>query len=130
MVSQLKRVCGAFDPIPDLTVIRTIWLSEKKDWSLPAVIVDYSRPIFDEGGENGMPLEGGDQFFFELAVKHAENGDPLATLEALEKKWIEVQAALAKAFEQNSISILNADVLDVTFGKQTALAFVCDIEIT
>lgn len=129
MVSEIRTLCDGISEIEDLTVIRSFWLAEKKDWDLPAAVIDYDRPIRSDGAESGLDFEDGHSFLLTLAVKRETKKDPFENLEELEEKIKLVEAKLEEKFPSASISFRETDISDITFGKQAALAFTCILEI-
>ena len=129
MVSEIRTLCDGISEIEDLTVIRSFWLAEKKDWDLPAAVIDYDRPIRSDGAESGLDFEDGHSFLLTLAVKREVKKDPFENLEELEEKIKLFEAKLEEKFPGASISFRETDISDITFGKQNALAFTCILEI-
>lgn len=132
MTTEIKAFCDALDTIPGLTVIRTLYLAEKKDWPLPAVVIDYARPIDEDAKEVGSSERLGDTFFFELGVKISDDeigADPFKPLEDLEAMLELIKAKIEATFPQASFSFNQDDVLPVMIGKQIALGYTAELEI-
>ncbi len=129
MVSELRAVADALSTLTGVSVLRTRWYAEKINAELPAIIIDYSRPEEPLLMENGIPVEGGDYFYLELAVSPISTADPLEALERLETLIEQALSALRTAFPNNTILFIQPETVEMPFAKQTSLSFICDLFI-
>ncbi len=129
MVSELRTLATALEPIEGVAVLRTRWYAETINAPLPAVIVDYERPIESLLLENGRDLPEGDFFYLEIAVKPTTTDDPLETLERLETLIEVVRERIYAAFADKTVLFLQPEVINMPFAKQTSLSFLCDLYI-
>jgi hypothetical protein len=129
MVSQFRAVIEALNSGTDLVVIPTMRSALKKEYPLPAIVVDYDKPVFEEFAENGPGAMSGNSYLVIIAVKSLTARDPLDELAELEQHLRSCIDALSSAFPQSSISVLDPDIDDILFGKQDALAITFELQI-
>ena len=129
MVAELRILADALGTISGISVLRTRWYAEKINASLPACIVDYSRPLEPLLTESGHELASGEFFYLELAVKPDFVNDPLEALERLEAILIQAKDAIRAAFPMHTVQFIQPEVIEMPFGKQSALSFICDLYI-
>jgi hypothetical protein len=131
MVSELRTLASALDTaLPEVKILRTRWYAEKVNAPLPAVIVDYLRPYEPLLLESGIDLPSGDFYYLEIAVKpESENDDPLNALERLENLVEQVKSVLHTAFPYQKVLLMTPETIEMPFGKQISLSFICDLYI-
>jgi hypothetical protein len=129
MVSELRCAADALAQIETIQVLRTRWYAEKINADLPAIIIDYSRPENSLLIESGLELPEGNYFYLEIAVKPDFESDPLEALERLETLITEVKNTLHAAFPSDKILFITPETIEMPFGKQTSLSFICDLYI-
>lgn len=129
MVSELRAVADALGLISGIDVLRTRWYAEKINADLPAIIIDYSRPADSLLLESGLDLPEGNYFYLEIAVGPDYETDPLEALERLEVFIEAAKNILRSAFPSDKVLFLTPETIEMPFGKQTSLSFICDLYI-
>ncbi len=116
MTPQYKSTIAALKTIPGLTVIPSSWLASKKDWPLPAVIVDLENPIFDCRTEDGALVEISTRMSMIFCVKPDED-DPTIAFAKLENYFWTGLQAIALAFPSKQLAVDLPQIDDFSFGK-------------
>lgn len=113
-VAALKTVAG-------LTVIKTSWLASRKEYPLPAVVVDIENPIFDSVTEDGTLQEIATRMSLVFFVKK-NDVYPESMIEDLENQAMAAVAAIGAAYSDKQIRIDLPQIDMMPFGKdQTTL---------
>ena len=111
------------DPIE---TIKTRWQAEKESHALPAFILDVNGPEDGELIENGRELPAGNFFYFEAAVRHED--DPITALGNLEAMIGIAETAFRNGIDA-AVVMMQKEISDVPFGKQTSLSFMCTLYV-
>jgi hypothetical protein len=129
MVSQFRALVEALKEHTDLNVIATVRAAIRHDQRLPASVVDYYKPTFEEFAEIGADEIAGNSFLVIIAVASTTARDPFDELAELEEHFLKFRSAVEKAFPQNSISIIDPDIDDMLFGDHEVLGMTFELQL-